>query len=218
MHRARLALFIFLLLLAGCNRATSTGDPLPDGVLYQDNFGTNTGDWLLESDLDANASYVDGRLQLEITSPNLIAWAELTERQFDDFELEVDASQLAGPEDNSYGVILRMENPSAYYRFDISGDGYYAFTRRDEDEGEGGRWVWITEDWLESEAIHRGNSTNKIRIVAQESHFSIYVNGQLVTEADDDTYRKGLIGLNAGAFDEPGVKIGFDNLTISEIE
>lgn len=54
--------------------------------------------------------------------------------------------------------------------------------------------------------------------MAQGSHFSFYVNGQLVIEADDDTYSKGLIGLNAGAFDEPGVRIGFDNLTISNIE
>jgi hypothetical protein len=215
MRPARIALLVLILLLAGCNRAT-IGEKLPSGILYQDNFDADTGNWLLESDMDANSSFAEGRLQLEITDSNLIAWAELKERQFDDFVLRVDATQLAGPDNNSYGVIMRMKSSSAYYRFDISGDGYYAFTRRDEDDG--GTWVWITEDWLESEAIHKGNSTNKIKIDAQKSHFSFYVNDQLIAEADDDTYRSGLIGLNAGSFHESGVKIGFDNLTVSELE
>jgi len=203
---------LLLLLLIGCNRATSEG--LPAGVLYQDDFAADAGNWLLESDLDASASYADGQLHLSITTPNLVAWAELQDRTFDDFVLEIDATQVDGPDNNSYGVVFRIKNPSAYYRFDISGDGYYALTRRDEDEG--GRWTWITEDWLESAAIHRGASTNKIKIVAQGSHLVFYVNGQQIAEADDSAYRSGAIGLNAGSFHEPGVTIAFDNLTIQK--
>ena len=158
----RLARFITLctaiLMLMGCNRLTS--ERLPEGVLYQDDLDGDTGNWILESDLDANARFAEGQLQLEITSPNLIAWAELEDRQFGDFVLEVDATQLSGPDDNSYGIIFRVKNPSAYYSFDISGDGYYAVRRRDE--ADGGSWTRITEDWLQSNAIHQGASTNRI--------------------------------------------------------
>lgn len=214
MRLARLALLLIVLLLASCTRVTE--EKLATGVLYQDDFSADVGNWVLESDLDANASYVDGQLQLEITFPNLIAWAELVDHKFDDFVLEVDATQLGGPDDNSYGIIFRMEDPSAYYRFDISGDGHYLVIRRDKEGG--GQWVTITGDWLPSEAIHKGASTNKIKIVAQGSHLTFYVNGQQVAEADDDTYRSGAIGLNAGSFHESGVKIGFDNLTIKKPE
>ncbi len=214
MRLARLALLLIVLLLASCTRVTE--EKLATGVLYQDDFAADMGNWVLESDLDASASYADGQLQLDITFPNLIAWAELVDHKFEDFVLEVDATQLGGPDDNSYGIIFRMENPSAYYRFDISGDGHYLVIRRDKEGG--GQWVTITGDWLPSEAIHKGASTNKIKIVAQGSHFTFYVNGQQVAEADDDTYRSGAIGLNAGSFHESGVKIGFDNLTIKKPE
>lgn len=214
----RLARFITLctaiLMLMGCNRLTS--ERLPEGVLYQDDLDGDTGNWILESDMDANARFAEGQLQLEITSPNLIAWAELKDQAFGNFVLEVDASQLGGPDDNSYGIIFRVKNPSAYYSFDISGDGYYAVRRRDETDG--GSWTRITEDWLQSSAIHQGASTNRIKIVAQGSHFTFYVNDQQVAEADDDTYRSGAIGLNAGSFHEPGVRIGFDNLVITKPE
>jgi hypothetical protein len=209
------ALGAAILILMGCNRLTSEG--LPEGVLYQDDLDTDTGNWILESDLDANARFAEGQLQLEITSDNLIAWAELKDQKFGNFILEVEATQLGGPDDNSYGVIFRVGNPSAYYSFDISGDGYYAVRRRDE--ADGGSWSWITEkDWLDSSAIHQGTSTNKIKIVAQGSHFTFYVNDQQVAEADDNTYRSGAVGLNAGSFHEPGVRIGFDNLIITKPE
>lgn len=204
---------VTLLLLIGCNRDTAPEEELPSGVLYQEDFETNSGEWILESDMDAEATINGGQLQVAINSPNLVAWAELSDRKFDDFVLEVDASQLAGPDDNSYGVIFRMKEQTEFYRFDVSGDGYYEFSRRNDDEAN--PWTSITE-WLDSEAIHKGASTNQIKIVAQGDHFSFYVNGQLVAEADDDSYRSGGIGLDAGSFSEAGVQIAFDNLTISE--
>lgn len=210
MHLSKLApLCVVLSLLTGCTALG--GERSSGGVIYQDDFSVESEDWLLESDLDASASYVDGQLQLRVSSPNLIAWAELKEHQFDDFELEAEVTQLSGPDNNSYGIVFRMKSPSAHYSFDISGDGYYRFNRRDE--AEGGRWTEII-DWLESPAIHRGASTNMIRIVAQGDQFTFYINGQLVAEANDDGYRSGSIGLNAGSFHEPGVEIAFDNLVV----
>jgi len=201
-----------LLLLIGCNRDNAE-EELPAGVLLQEDFETNSGNWILESDMDAEATITGGQLQLVINSANLVAWAELSGRKYDDFVLEVDASQLAGPDDNSYGVIFRMKEQTEFYRFDVSGDGYYEFSRRNNDEIN--PWTSITE-WLASDAIHKGASTNQIKIVAQGSHFTFYVNGQQVAESDDDNYRSGTIGLDAGSFSEAGVQVAFDNLTISE--
>lgn len=216
MRLARLLLIIMLLPLAGCSRATGSEED-SGNILFQDDFGMDTGNWFLETDSQAQASITSaGQLELNILAPNLIAWAELQEPTFSDFVLEVDAIQLGGPDNNSYGIIIRMKDAMAYYRFDISGDGYYAFVRRDKQDG--GSWTWITEDWLDSSAIHQGAGTNQIKIVAQGSHFMFYVNGQLVAEADDSTYRSGTIGLNAGSFHEPGVKVAFDNLVITRPE
>lgn len=211
MHKSKLALFL-LILLIGCS--STSGKKLPSGVYYQDDFSADNGTWLLESDLDATASITNGRLTLSIDSPNLIAWAELKEQTFDDFVLEIDASQVGGPDNNSYGIIFRMKDPSSYYRFDISGDGYYALTRRDPTDG--GSWVWMTGDWLVSEAINRGPSSNHIKIVAQGDQFEFWINGEMITTIQDGAYRTGSIGLEAGSFHESGVQVAFDNLVISK--
>ncbi len=214
MRRIHLWLFCMLMMaLVNCNRDNGT-EQFPAGVLYQDNFAVDTGNWLLESDLDASARHAEEQLHVAVNAPNLIAWAELQNRQFSDFVLEVDATQVAGPDNNSYGIIFRMKNPSAYYLFDISGDGYYALKRRDE--ADGGQWVWLIEDWMQSPAIHQGASTNRIKLVAQGSTLTFYVNDQQVNQVEDGTYRSGLIGLDAGSFEEPGVQIAFDNLVISK--
>jgi hypothetical protein len=215
MTKFRVGFLLFLLVaLAGCNSAGPGGQDFPEGVLYQDDFASDQGNWLLESDLEATAAVLEGQLRVTIDSANLIAWAELAEQEFSDFVLTVDASQIAGPDNNSYGVVFRKQDPSAYYRFDISGDGYYALTRRDK--ADGGKWTWITSDWLRSDAINLGAATNQIEIVAEGSHFTISVNGEQVVEADDTAYRSGAIGLDAGSFNESGVVIGFDNLLIRE--
>ena len=57
MRLARLALLLIVLLLVSCTRVTE--EKLATGVLYQDDFSTDMGNWVLESDLDANASYID---------------------------------------------------------------------------------------------------------------------------------------------------------------
>jgi len=40
------------------------------------------------------------------------------------------------------------------------------------------------------------------------------VNGELIAEASDSTFSNGDIGLIVGSFDEPGVDIWFDNLSV----
>jgi hypothetical protein len=214
MRAIRLVVLItgFAALLAACG-GRGNDQSLPAGMLYRHDFGENTGDWILESDMDANAVYEGGQLVLQVNVPNLIAWAELAERKFTDFILEIDARQLGGPDDNSYGILFRMRSPAAFYRFDISGDGYYEFSRRNDDDEN--PWTTIT-DWVASPAIQQGTNSNRIKIEAQGTHFAFYVNDQLVAEADDTTYRSGGIGLDAGSFSEGAVEVAFDNLVISE--
>lgn len=193
-------LIIGLMLLLGC----ASEQP----VSWTDDFSDASSGWMAESDASAEVGYHDGVMRVLIAVPNRLAWVSL-EREFSDFRLTVDATQVAGPDDNEYGVLVRMKDADSFYRFSISGDGYYLITKYDGDV-----WSPLSGDWAPSDAVQSGQAKNQIEIVCEGSHFEFRVNGVLVAEIDDDSYVKGEIGLYAGSFFESGVEVHFDNLAV----
>lgn len=192
---------VSLILLSACESAE-----LP----WTDDFSDPTSGWLVESDASAQVEYHDGVMRILIRLPNSIAWAA-AQREFSDFRLSVDATQVAGPDDNEYGVLLRMQDPQHFYRFSVSGDGYYQVAKFD-----GVEWLILSgDDWLHSEIIHPGSATNHLQVLCQGSTMAFSVNGVELVEVQDSSYSRGDVGLYAGAFFEPDVEIHFDNLRVA---
>jgi hypothetical protein len=52
---------------------------------------------------------------------------------------------------------------------------------------------------------------NQLEVIARDAHFVFLINGEIVGEADDDRYRKGLVGLAIEGYTQ-GEKIVFDFL------
>jgi hypothetical protein len=50
-----------------------------------------------------------------------------------------------------------------------------------------------------------------LEVIAREAHFAFLINGQIVSEADDERYKKGLVGLAIEGYSQ-GEKIVFDFL------
>jgi hypothetical protein len=177
---------------------------------WYDDFSDPASGWHAEVDAGAEVGYHDGVLRILVQEANLLAWA-FGGHEFSDFRLAVDATQVAGPDDNEYGVLVRIQDREHLYRFSISGDGYYQVTKH-TDAG----WQLMTAEWAASEAIHTGAATNHLEVVCQGSTITFFVNDQQLTQVEGADYRQGDIGLYAGAFYEPGVEIHFDNLSITE--
>ena len=121
---------------------------------------------------------------------------------------------MEGPLDNNLGLLVRyQDDDDSFYWFQISSDGYFSVDLREADD-----WVSLV-GWQASEAIEQGlNATNRLRLVCQGNEFAFYVNDSLLTMLVDDAYAAGNIGLAAGAFDEPGVVIHFDNLKVYALQ
>jgi hypothetical protein len=51
----------------------------------------------------------DGALHFKIDDLDTIAWSTPKDKRFGDFVLDVDATQVAEPNDNTYGVIFRYQ-------------------------------------------------------------------------------------------------------------
>ena len=197
----RLLVVALVVFLVACG-----GEQLP----WSDDFSDPAGGWQAESDASAEVRCYEGVMRLLVKVPNRLAWASAG-REFSDFRLAVEATQVAGPDDNEYGVLVRMRDADHFYRFSISGDGYYLVSKYD-----GGAWEVLNGDWTSSDAIHLGAVTNLLEVVCRGATMTFLVNGVTLTQVEDSSYSRGDIGLYAGSFFEPGVEIHFDNLTVTE--
>ena len=217
-------------------------EAVESGILYQTDFSAPDPLWELFDDGIISASITDGRLVVGVQSGgDTGAWSGLN-YTFEDFVLDVDATKLAGSDDNGIMVIFRLVDNANYYRFDISSDGFYALS-----EIQGGAHT-VVSDYAMSSAIVQGDATNHIRVEAVGGTFRFFVNdtplplcvatdhasrplwdhsaaeptcvGGVVTEEwQDADFPRGKIGLGAQGF--AGIDtiaeatIGFDNLVIT---
>lgn len=192
-----------MLLFAACSSSPAL-TPLP----YADDFSNPASGWKTVNDQTLQIRYQDGALHFTIDDLDQIVWS-IAGKRVEDFTLDVDAAQISGPNDNSYGVLIRYVDDRNFYRLDISGDGYFAINKY-----QAGKWLKL-QDWTESAAIKREAATNHLQVIAKGNQFTFAVNGETVTTFSDGDFKQGDIGLTAGTlFDNAGVHIAFDNLTV----
>jgi hypothetical protein len=190
---------------------TPLPSPTPSIILFTDSEFTNS--CALDSTKDVERFVENGQFHMRVLTPLFVAWTKCTQVEFSDFILDVDATQISGPDNNSYGVIFRYGlDAKEFYTFLISGDGFYVFTvdGADRDEPE------LLVDWTELPAINKGAQTNHIKVIAVGENMKYYVNDQILGEVQDARFGTGVVGFFAGSLDEGGVQVSFDNLVISQ--
>ena len=202
MRRWLIALTL-LTLMSAC--APGTAAP------FTDSFDDTRNGWTLVHNDQADILTEGGQLRVTVKQPDSLAWSIAAGKMFDDFTLDVDATPLAGPDDNDYGVIVRHVDDSNFYRFEISGDGYYNVQKRQK-----GRWEKLIPDWTASEAIRQGKATNHLRVVCAGSRLTFYVNQALLIQITDTSFSRGAIGILAGTLAQPGIQVAFDDLQVSK--
>lgn len=95
------------------------------------------------------------------------------------------------------------------YLFLIQGNGQFAIMR------SRGRSLTPLVDWQQSDKINQGAARNSLRAVCVGTYLAMYINGEFVADATDDTYREGQVGLAASAANRLGTVIEFDNLSVA---
>lgn len=201
-----------LVWLTACGSASPGATTLVGDALFQDDFTPGSvGPWLLEGDELGRTAVVNDELIIAINAPNIMQYAMLSEPTFSDFLLEVDARQIAGHAESSFGFLARMQDTEQFYRFSITSNGLYMVERR----GANGAWNQFLLDWLSTPAINQGlNATNRLKLVADGANLTFYVNDVLLYQVDDAIYSSGHIALDAGTFGQPGLQVAFDNLIV----
>jgi hypothetical protein len=211
-RRRRTALQLLVLLMLVIVGCSSTPTP-PEN--WSESFDSPDA-WRMGSDAIADVAVTEGRLVVHIFEPGQVAWGS-TQREWGDVHLAVTATQVSGPPDNEYGILLNMDDDQHFYAFSISGDGYIRAARYDE-----GVWTLLGSDWTPSEAINQGAASNVLEVVEQDGAFEFIVNEQSVIQVTADAtggkvLSPGSIGLYAGAFGAGDVVVAFDDLHVTPL-
>ena len=209
-----LLLMVAVLILAGlaCSSSDTTdAAPLPEGVLFQDDFSDTSSGWDRVNLDEGVTDYADGVYRIWVNTSSTDVWAN-PGLNFTDAIIEVEATKVGGSDDNDFGLLCRYEDASNFYFFIISSDGYYGIGR----VVDGTQELLGDEELMPSDAILLGNVTNDIQANCVGSTLTLYANGTQLTSLEDTTFSSGDVGLLAGTFDEPGTDIHFDNFVVRE--
>ncbi|HLF26593.1 MAG TPA: tetratricopeptide repeat protein [Anaerolineae bacterium] len=182
---------------------------LDSDILLQEDFADPSSGWARTTETDYTTDYADGVYRISVIEPDLTVWSQAG-RDFDDVRIEVDATKLNGPDNNTLGVICRYQDGDNFYLLEISSDGYYAIAKR-----QAGTWSFVgSDDWRTSDVIQQRSTTNHLQADCIGETLALYVNGELLAEAQDADFTSGDVGLLAGTFDVGGVEVVFDDLIV----
>lgn len=192
--------------IQGNQAVDAPGRPSDLVLVYEEDFSDSFSGWDDAFDAYTRKVYGNNRYNIEVFASNLVAWG-LANRVVSDFEIEVEGKLEDGDETNSYGLLFRFKDRQNFYRFDISGDGYYLFSKFVD-----GEWITLV-DWTPSEFINTGiGATNVLKVAAFGPNITLWVNGQQLISTTDDSISRGNYGFFTGTFAEPYSWVSFDNL------
>jgi CHAT domain-containing protein len=182
----------------------------PPQILLRDDFDDPGSGWETAEGAFGSAGYADGAYVVEAQQDNLV-WGRAL-RTIDDVAIEVDATQLQGPEsgDNSYGIVCRYADEGNFYSFLVSAAGSYGILRVLD-----GQFERILPSG-QSDAIRQGDSTNHLTAVCSQDYLALYANGRLLGATSDDALARGDIALIAATYQGRATRVAFDNLVVSE--
>ena len=179
-------------------------------LLFEDDFSDSDSGWDINTIDNGSTDYEQSGYRIFVNAENWSLWANPS-RNFTDVSVSVQASKIAGDDDNEFGIICRYANADNFYLATISSDGFYGFLARID--GEALQLINM-ESMLQSDVINQGKELNTIRLDCIGQTLSLYVNGQFVDETFDDSIGSGDVGLYAGTFSIPGTDILFDNFAV----
>jgi hypothetical protein len=199
--------------------AALTSTPTPDlsyldwPVVISDSFDKDekhfwTGDVDYDT-LTVTAAITGGHYLIKATAKQGMYWGIQAEMaDLDDFYLSAEVIKKSGPETANYGLSFRNRDGADYYFGMTAGtQEYFAGV------GDATSWKkFIDTTWS---PLINPDSLNRLAVLAQGSHFTLFINGEVAATFEDDTLKKGVAGfsltiLKAGE----SLELEFDNFEV----
>lgn len=123
-----------------------------------------------------------------------------------DVTVRTDASlaKAGGDSKAVFGVMCRVQEDGSGIFFAVRSDGYGSIQKWD------GVSLTSLTDWVYSGSIHQGIDANYIEGTCSRSNYSLYVNGDYVTDVDDTSFTDGKIGVAVVPDPAASLRVDFD--------
>jgi Domain of Unknown Function (DUF1080) len=193
--------------------------PTPKGKLvYEDDFSSKKSE--LEDVLTApdysRGFHAPGVYHLKDVKDKETHWELFPKQSYGQFSYQVDVwdnSDDVSAGDISEGLVFRATDDTHFYAALVDPrTGKYAVMKWDGSKSS------PLVDWAESPAIKRKAEVNQVRVDGEGGNFTLYVNGEKLTDFKDSSYAKGGIGFISSNIDAPGNHIHFDNVKVYSTE
>ncbi len=151
---------------------------------YQDNFGHKNNFWKVA---DGDWSFENGFLIQQETSNSYNAIIN-TKEKFGNCQIEVNFMPISGRWDASGGIIFRAQDNNNYYiiRANALEDNFSLYTYIN---GSRSNLIEVETKAPEIKKWHT------IKVVAKDNHIQGYLDGKLLIDYFDDTFKSGYVGL-----------------------
>ena len=188
--------------IAGITTAIGAGN-----VLYSNEMEQKSPGWLD----DGHQCYFSPQgYHVHASLVHAVAWCYASQHKFSNIIITVQTQLLRG---DFSGIIFRL-NPYSkeFYALEIDSYGNYRFQRALGNNPAS----WLTLiDWTHRIVQTGYGVTNRLLVIADNAHFTFYINQQLVLSTyTDSTYQTGLIGLLVGGDNQDGTEAVFNHLAI----
>lgn len=206
------AVVLVLAATAACGISNGVDDSTQqDGsqILYKEDFSNPDSGWE-RSTQGGRKDYYQGTYHINVLGANLFSWS-VAGQSMGDVVVTVDIAFTGPAQLAEMGVICRMQNSSDFYFFTIRSDGEYGVFKM----YQGSESFLGTDGYQPSPAINPGLNTNRLEAHCVGDQLSLYVNGVLLANVQDDSYQVGDVGMLVGAFEDPDVNVFFDNFIVS---
>ncbi len=185
-----------------------TPTPMPFRDLIMEDDFEQTEIWSVVDDEQFSFSYQDGgyRVTNDFTNGAVSSIRSIDYRHI---LVEIDARQIAGPEDAYYGVVCRWQDAQNYYGAVIGGGGFYAILRLSD-----GEITFLDHGTAPSGEVFQDSGPDRVAGSCLGDRLILFVNGQRLLEVRDQTFESGYVGVVVGTRSAGGAQVHFDNFAL----
>ncbi len=201
-------LALLTLAALACGSGT-TGDGTDNKTaLYRENFSNNESGWCVDSASSSALDYKSGKYVFEVNDTEWFVWCNPNEN-FDDIHLEVTAENTGDTNDTVFGLMCHFQEASNdFYYAGLSANGDYTIRLY-----QGGEDVILAEGT--SDAVDANAASYKLGMDCANGDIVLYLDGDQIDSASDDTYSSGDIGLFAWTGSDAPAEIHYDDLVVT---